>query len=142
MRDEAENHKQDTSNNDVHRWPSKRDPEFVTGIFGVPLQSRDTAYGQQRGVLCADTVAFRGQSVSELMQQHAHKERDDESHATPCFPPAVTLTKMREQNPPEEQDKRPMHVNADSANEPSFSDHFIMRSISNCESPEDLRHIL
>jgi hypothetical protein len=59
------------------------------------------------------------------MQQHASKECDNESDATPRIRLINTLTKMREQYPAEQQDERPMQVNANPENEPSFSDHFI-----------------
>src|SRR5207249_7128142 len=67
---------------------------------------------------------FRGQGMPELMQQHTSKKRDDESDAKPRLGPIVTPPKVREQNPAEQQDERPMQVNADSRERAEFKRPF------------------
>src|SRR5439155_15499721 len=118
------NREQNASDDDVYRRPSQRDQQFMTGIFRETFQSCDAANGQQRDVSRADAVMFRGQGMPELMQQHTSKKRDDESDAKPRLGPIVPLTKVREQNPAEQQDERPMQVNADSRERAEFKRPF------------------
>src|SRR5438132_3703662 len=99
----------------------------MTRIFREAFQARDAANRQQRDIARANTVVFRSQGVPKFMQQHASKECGDKSDTTPRLRPSMTLTKVREQNPAEQQDERPMKVNADSRERAKFQRPFHKR---------------
>ena len=122
--DDNKNRKQNAGYDDVDRWPSQRNPQFMARIFWETFQPRDAANGQQCDVSRADVVVFRGQGMPEFVQQHTSKDCDDESDATPSLRPVVTLTKMGKQNPAEQQDERPVQVNADSRERAKFQRPF------------------
>ena len=66
---------------DIHKRASDGDDQLLPRLVGHALKAGHAADGQQRDVRRGNAEDARGQCVTEFVQQHACKERDNEQHA-------------------------------------------------------------
>jgi hypothetical protein len=78
----AEKKRQAGPDDDVHRGTGKGDCDLLRRGFGYLLEPRHTANRQERDVRGAHTEAARHEGMTELMGDHAGKERHTKATLT------------------------------------------------------------
>ena len=77
----SDEEKNDRGDQDVDRRSRDRDHELLPGIRRHPFKARDASNGQQSNVGSPNPESLRRECVAKLMQQHAKKDQQRESHS-------------------------------------------------------------
>src|SRR5439155_3912079 len=73
------NRQEDAGDQEVHRGTGERDHDLLARLLGNPLQPGDAADRQERDIPGADPVMARGQGMSQLVEDDAPEERQEEA---------------------------------------------------------------
>ena len=77
----SDKEKHDDGDQDIDRRSRDRDDQLLPGIGRHSLQARNAANGQQSDVRSPNPKSLCRESVAKLMQQHAKKDQQCESHS-------------------------------------------------------------
>ena len=73
--------KHDNGDQDINRRSCDRNDQLLPGISRHSLQARNAANWQQRDVRSPDPKSLCRESMAKLMEQHAQKDQQCESHS-------------------------------------------------------------
>ena len=93
----------------------QRDPKLLGGLLRHPFQARDAADGQQSDVPCGDTVSPRRQGVTQLMQEHAAEQCQDEGRPAQRRVHAPAGDPMARSHPDKQQEKGEVYARFNSS---------------------------
>ena len=120
----------------VDRGARERDEQLLLQVIRHPLESRHATNWQKRDVAGANAVVPCGQGMAELVEHDDRKRGEDEDDARPGVGQVVALQVVAHRDPGKQDQKRPVHVDVDSATRPSFHDHPVMCVASPSEHAE------